>query len=350
MRGLNPERFEVHIACQHDRGAFFKEVEALGMPVHIINTTVNYRPYTALLKRLKPLIRFFKVQQFDIIHSWHWSSDWTEALAARLAGVPWIYTKKAMSWGNKHWHIRSLLAHYIITINDQMYDFFPWKKQQKLIPLGIDTRYYAPKKVLAPEAPVEDAVFRIITVANLVPVKGVEVLINALHQLQDAKVKLMVLGDDTGDYGQNLKALCKTLGVEQQVDFLGKQPDVRPYLAMANVYVIPTLNEGRREGMPMALVEAMSMGVPVLGSGIAGVNYVLRGFPGLLFQAGNVEELVEKLRVRMQCSKEQNSKLGQALRTYCEEHFSYKLFIKRHETLYLDILEKKVSNRQVEHV
>src|SRR5690554_4433857 len=84
VRGLDKSKFEVEIACQHDRGEFFKEVEALGVPIHFLETTVEYRPYISLLPRLRPIIKFFKQNEYDIIHSWHWSSDWTEVLAARL--------------------------------------------------------------------------------------------------------------------------------------------------------------------------------------------------------------------------------------------------------------------------
>ena len=96
INGLDKTKFEIEIACQHNKGAFFMEVEALGFPIHIMETTTSYRPYFSLFSRLRPIVRFFKKNEYDIIHSWHWSSDWTEALAARLAGVKWIYTKKAM--------------------------------------------------------------------------------------------------------------------------------------------------------------------------------------------------------------------------------------------------------------
>src|SRR5690554_6968789 len=130
VKGLDKDKFEVEVACRHNKGAFFKEIESLNVPIHLIETTCAYRPYTSLYKRLRPIVKFFKENKYDIIHSWHWSSDWTEVLAARLAGVKWIYTKKAMSWGNKHWKIRSYLANLIITINDEMHQYFPNKKNR----------------------------------------------------------------------------------------------------------------------------------------------------------------------------------------------------------------------------
>src|SRR5690554_7435 len=139
VKGLDKDEFELEIACSSNKGSFFAEVESLGVPIHIQKTTTEYRPYLTLPSRLRPIIRFMKSNKYDVIHSWHWSSDWTEALAARLAGVKWLYTKKAMSWGNRHWKIRSFMANFIITINDEMSLYFPNKKNQALIPLGIDT-------------------------------------------------------------------------------------------------------------------------------------------------------------------------------------------------------------------
>ncbi|HNU60151.1 MAG TPA: glycosyltransferase, partial [Aquaticitalea sp.] len=173
VKGLDPSRFEVHIACFHDRGAFFKEVEALGRPIHIVKTITNYYPYVTLFSRIWSISRFFRRQKFDLVHSWQWSNDWTEAVAAKLSGSRWIYTKKAMGYGSRHWRIKSYLADFIITINDEMRQYFPNKKAQGLIPLGLDTDFYSP--IHFQHIPSDG--FRVITVANLVPVKGIEILI-----------------------------------------------------------------------------------------------------------------------------------------------------------------------------
>src|SRR5690606_36818183 len=293
VNGLDKSKFDVHIACGDNKGEFFKTVETLGVPIHIFETKTAYRPYYNLLFRVHRISKFYKTQQFDIVHSWQWSNDWTEALAARLVGVKWLYTKKAMGF-NKHWKIKSFLAHFIITINDDMKQYFPNKKAQALIPLGINTDYYSLEAVKE-HILVYSSKFHIITVANLVPVKGSQVLIEAVHQLDNEKIRLTILGDYENDYGRSMVALSERLGMQEQVRFIGKQLDVRPYIASADLYVIPTLDEGRKEGMPMALVEAMSMGIPVLGSDITGINYVLKDFKELLFPAGDSAALALKI-------------------------------------------------------
>jgi glycosyltransferase involved in cell wall biosynthesis len=328
-KGLDTSKFNVEIACGHGKGSFFKIVEKLGFPIHIFDTRTSYRPYLSLLIRVLPVSRFYKKNNYDIIHSWQWSNDWTEAIAARLAGKKWIYTKKAMGF-NKHWKIKSFLAHFIITINDEMRAYFPNKKAQKLIPLGIDTEYYSPALFEKKST----KFFEVITVANMVPVKGIEILIKAIHLLNDAQIRLSVLGDNENDYGKSIQELCIELNMTNQVVFYGKQLDVRPYIAQSDLYVIPTLNEGRKEGMPMALVEAMSMGVPILGSNITGINYVLKEFDELLFLAGDFRALAQKLQLIKNLKKEERDTIGFALRKYCVDNFAMSAFIKAHEELY----------------
>lgn len=332
VKGLDAEKFEIEIACENNSGAFFKVIESLGYPIHLFATKTPYRPYFTLPLRIWEISKFYKKNQYDIVHSWQWSSDWTEALAARLLGVKWLYTKKAMGF-NKHWQIKSYVANFIITINDEMRAYFPNKKSQKLIPLGIDTKYYS-KQAIVNDVFKDISKFSIITVANLVPVKGIEVLVKAVNKLRDENIVLTILGDYKNEYGNKLKILVEDLDMKGQVHFLGKQLDVRPYIAASDLYVIPTLDEGRKEGMPMALVEAMSMAVPVLGSDITGINYVLKEFKELLFLAGDSDALSLKIKELQTLDDETRYKLGQDLRSYCVQHFKMEDFINDHEKLY----------------
>ncbi len=336
VKGLDKERFEVSIVCNHDKGSLFQEVKTLGIPIYLVNTTVSLRPYYTLFFRLRLFKNFVRNHEFDIVHSWHYSSDWTEALAVRLIGVKWLYTKKAMGFNHIHWIIRSYLANFVITINNEMRAYFPYKKQQALIPLGIDTDYYN-AKLFNNQRLKDDGKFHIITVANLVPVKGIEVLLKALKFINNKNITLTIVGDNRSPYGDSLAKMAIELKLDQQVVFLGKQADVRPFIAQADLYIIPTLDEGRKEGRPMALVEAMTMAVPVLGSNISGISYVLKDFPELLFPASDIKELSAKIETLYNKDSNERVLLGKALRTYCETHFSMETFINAHELLYLKL-------------
>ena len=330
MNGLDRSKFDISIAVEHTRGHFFKEVEKLGVPIYIQPVSTTYRPYLSLYGRIKKIASFMKKHQFDVVHSWHWSSDWTEVLAAKLGGAKFVYTKKAMSWGNKHWKIRSYLSDFIVTINHEMVNYFPKKSAQKLIPLGIDTEYYSPKGFQ--KTPSNK--FQIVSVANLVEVKGIEVLIEAVELLKDDEIEVKIVGDTRSDYAQNLIKSIESKGQQNQIKFLGKKPDVRSYLVNSDVYVIPTLNKGRKEGMPMALVEAMCMATPTLGSDISGINYVLKDFPDLLFEASNAQILAEKIKALNSQTQQERILLGEKLREYCVKNFTMKQFIDEHKYLY----------------
>lgn len=332
VQGINPENFEVAIACKHNKGAFFRNIEALGVPIYFIEHTIPLKPYYSFFSRLKPFKRFVNENNFDIVHSWNWSSDWTEVLASRMGGAKYIYTKKAMSWGNLHWKIKSFLSNFIITVNEEMKSFFPNKKNQLLIPFGIDTEYYNPDLFLKNK---EVGIFKIITVANLVPVKRIEVLINAIHGLKKPNMYLDIIGDDKTDYANELKQQVIDLDLEKQVSFLGKHTDVRSFLANSDLYVISS----EKEGMPMALIEAMTMKIPVLGADISGVNYVLKDFPQLLFEALNVEALSKEINAFYENSNNEREQIGQQLRDYSISHFSMSKFIEKHENLYMKLAQ-----------
>jgi glycosyltransferase involved in cell wall biosynthesis len=331
IKYLDKNTFEVFLMCNHSKGLLFEAIQELDVHITIQQVSFPLTPYVSLFRRIGPYKEFIRKNKIDVVHSWHWSSDWTEALAVRLAGSKFVYTKKAMSWGNRHWKIKSILANYIITINHEMRHFFPWKKQQSLIPLGLDTNYYAPESDRQIRS---ENTFRIITIANLVPVKGIEFLIQALYHLNNQNMVLDIIGDTRDSYVRGLEALVETLSLKNQVSFKGKHTDVRPFFGDADLYVIPTRNMGRKEGMPMALVEAMSMGVPVIGSNISGINYVLKDFPELIFEPDNVVALANKIQLIYHMNLSERMVLGNKLRTYVMDRFSMDTFVRSHEALY----------------
>ncbi len=332
-KSLNPEKFEISIACKNNKGLFFKEVEALDLPIYFIDPTVPLRPYYKLATRISRFKNFVKENNFDIVHSWHWSSDWTEVLGTRWGGAKFVYTKKAMTWGNIHWKIRSYLSDFIITVNEEMKNYFLYKKNQKLIPFGIDLKYYNPELFLKSK---QENYFNIITVAHLVPVKNVEVIIKALHILKNPMLHLDILGDSQTEYGALLKKKVKELKLEDQISFLGKHKDIRPFISQSDLYIISS----KKEGMPIALVEAMTMEVPVLGSNISGIKFVLKDFQKLLFESSNAYDLSKKIEIFLRQSEEERKTIGKELRNYCRSYFSLDNFIQEHEELYLKLVEK----------
>ena len=335
VKHLDKEIFEPEICCFHNKGKFFNEVKKLGVPIHIFNFTTLYKPLATFLFRVWKISRFFKKNKFDIIHSWHWSSDFSEPLAAKLAGIPFVYTKKAMGWGNKAWKWRSKLSTKIIAINDDMMsEFFSEMKEKTVqLPLGVDTNIFKSQtksSTLKKELQINEDDFVIVSVVNMVPVKGIEILLNAVRLLKDSKIKVFLIGNDKSEYVADLKKKYS----EKQFVFLEKKLDVKPYLALADVFVIPTKDEGRKEGMPIAPLEAMAMGIPVIGSKISGIKDILKDYPESLFTPSDTEDLKLKIVAIKNVSPQNKIKLKLKIRNTVIEKFSLERFIKERENIY----------------
>lgn len=343
VKGLDRTIFEPDICCFHDKGAFFKEVESLGVKIHLFPFTTGYKPRLGFLSRVLKIRKFFKTHQFDIIHSWHWSSDISEPLAARLAGIPYVYTKKAMGWGSRFWKLRSQLSSKVIVVNEDMIAAYFSSMLHKIItfPLAIDVERYQPmlpSAILQKQLGLLPDDFVIISVANLVQVKGIETLLEAVSSLKDPKVKVLIVGDDTNTYASELKSHYET---HKQIQFFGKQLDVRPYLALSDLFVIPTRDEGRREGIPNAPLEAMSMERIAIGSNISGIRDILKVFPDCMFKADDTLDLAQKIQTIMNTPKDARKALEKQMRNRVVDFFSIHDFIKRHETLYQELVDKK---------
>ena len=341
---LNKDVFEPHILCLNNKGAFFKVVEQSGIPVHVFNYLAKERPLQRMVVDCWKISRKLKEINPDIVHSFNYSSNYTEALAAKLAGIKWTFTKKNMSWGGSSqnsWKLRSFLAKKIIVQNKDMeQQFYPNSNKTELIPRGVVLEKFkasTPAKEIKEQmrTAVEQRV--LICVANFVPVKGIEILIDAFERVQkdNANWVLWLVGDDQNEYGQFLKEKVKKINLSHKIIFSGKQMDVRSYLNHAEIFVLPTLDKG--EGSPVALLEAMANSKVVIGSKVSGIKDQLENYAEHLFTPKNSGELAQKLNYFMNRNKEDLNEIGMQFNKLVQESYTIEVEVKRHEEFYLSL-------------
>ena len=341
---LNKDIFEPHILCLNKKGAFFKAVEESGVPIHVFNYLAKERPLHKMVKDCWKISRKLKEINPDIIHSFNYSSNYTEALAAKFAGIKWTFTKKNMSWGGSSknsWKLRSFLANKIIVQNkDMMKQFYPNSTKTTLIPRGVVTEKF---KKSTPDSSIKEQMKTnenqrvLICVANFVPVKGIEILIDAFNSVhsKNSNWVLWLVGDDQNEYGLQLKEKVKKLNLNTKIIFSGKQMDVRSYLNHAEIFVLPTLDKG--EGSPVALLEAMANEKVVIGSKVSGISDQLENHSEHLFTPKNSTELAEKLDCFMNMSKEELNEIGLKFTKLVHENYSIEVEVSRHEKFYLSL-------------
>ena len=343
---LDKEKFEPHIACMHDRGEFFKVVKDSGIPVHILQYT------TPMIPRLKGLLNCWKISRLfkkikpDIVHSFHYSADYSEALAARMAGIKWIFTKKNMNWGGgskNAWKLRSKLATWIIVQNtDMVKNFYPKEKNIYLIPRGVDTEEFQPREPsmkLKQEFGISNEARIILSVANLVPVKGIDVLIKAFKHVTEKYTQtiLFIVGDSQSEYAANLKILVNDLGLSKHVNFTGERYDVKDFHSIADIFVLPTHNTGRQEGSPVSLLEAMASGVLVIASDVAGIRDQLRDLPDQLSEPANSNSIFNKIDKFFQLNQQEIGVIISKQTEIVQNNFTINREVKNHQTVYLNV-------------
>lgn len=144
-----------------------------------------------------------------------------------------------------------------------------------------------------------DGPLNILTVARLVPVKGIEYLIEAVALLQEEKIPvfLKIVGpQDNPIYFNKLTRLARERGVNNQVIFVGRirhGDELFSLYREADVFVLPSISEGT----PKVLPEAMAKGLPIVATKVGGIpDQIEDGVNGLLVDPGRSDELVIALK------------------------------------------------------
>ena len=338
---LDKKYFEPYISCSHSRGHLFEEIIKLGIPFVINKNQINMIPRINGFIKCFRLSAFFRKLEIDLIHSFHYGSDYSEALAAKFAGIPWVYTKKNMNWGGKSkngWLLRSMLSTHIFLQNkDMKKSFFKKNNKISLVPRGVDTKEFFPIKK-------QDSLIRrykilnneliILSVANISPVKGINILISSFKKLSARYnfLRLFIVGDKSTNYAMKVEQEAKSSFFGSKIHFTGKVREVKDYYSIADIFVLPTIKKG--EGCPVSLLEAMSCGIPSIASKVSGIKDILKPFPELLFSPENEESLAEKLEKSI---LEKNNK-GEVYRNHILNEYDINTEVRNHEKIYKKIL------------
>lgn len=134
----------------------------------------------------------------------------------------------------------------------------------------------------------------VLCLGRLAPAKAQHLLIEALALLRDRNVAFRAVFAGGGPDRNSLEDLARRLGLDSRIEFTGPlgQKEVPAQYLRADVFALPSF----AEGLPVVLMEAMSMGVACLATRIAGIPELVRsGENGLLVPAGDVEALAEGL-------------------------------------------------------
>lgn len=217
------------------------------------------------------------------------------------------------------------------------------------IPNGIDTTKYSPSLdgISAASSGLRHGARHVaVIVGHLSEVKGYPTFFKAAARVvrRMDSVAFLVVGEEmvhTG-YRDHLERLVQSLGIAHCTHFLGWRKDVADVLRAADVMVLPS----HAEGLPLAVLEAMACGKPVVATPVNGVpEAVIDGGTGILVAPGDDEALAEAL-IRLFDQPEVARQMGSEGRRRVETHFSLGRFVKEIEALYDDVLTTQAAIKQ----
>jgi colanic acid/amylovoran biosynthesis glycosyltransferase len=225
-------------------------------------------------------------------------------LIHRLTGIPYSFTAQGSDLHVDRHMLSEKLAEaaFVVAISGYNRDLIlhecgdRWRDKIVVIHSGIESDFFKARASRRPDGP-----FRILCIGTLHEVKGQTYLIDACRLLSEAGVELscQLVGD-----GKDRAALERQIadaGLEERVRLEGQRTrgQVAELLRAADVLVAPSVptKQGKREGIPIVLMEALATGVPVLASDISGIPELVEdGRTGLLAPPRDTEALARALR------------------------------------------------------
>jgi glycosyltransferase involved in cell wall biosynthesis len=307
--------YEVDVATNFEFGSITSQSRVNEYKKELLERGIGvyHVPITRSLSEVKDIVASYKIvkrladnKHYKIVHCHSPIGGVICRMAFRKArrkyGTKVIYTAHGFHFfkgaSKKAWAffypIEKFCSRYtdlIITINQEDYNNaqkFHCKRVEYVPGIGIHTEEFRNVKIdkhaKRLELGFDDDDFIFMSTGQLSVRKNHEVVIRALAQIDNPKVKYLIVG--FGELEDKLKSLANELNIRERVVFADYRGDVKELLHAVDAYAFPS----RQEGLPVALMEAMAVGLPVVCSRIRGnVDLIENGKGGYLYECNDVD-------------------------------------------------------------
>lgn len=339
--GMKSKGHNVFIASSGgDLLAKFRDKEVSFIPIPI-RTKQELSPgiFVSAFK-LASAIRKYDI---SIVHTNSRTTQVLGCLLERFSGVvhistchgffkPRIFRKIFPCWGRKVIAISQQVKEHL------MQDFKVKEKDIIVINNGIDLNRFkvrdaAGRALRKRELGLGDGPV-VGIVARLSDIKGHAYLIEAMGEVikKNAQAQLLIVGE--GKMKQELVNLVKSLHIEENVFFVPSVDDTNKVLSAMDIFVMPSI----KEGLGLALMEAMACGLSVIGSRVGGIKTLIEnGVNGLLTKPADANALSEGISELLR-NQQKSQALGINARVFINQNFSQDKMIDETERLYSQCL------------
>ncbi|MFN8413459.1 MAG: glycosyltransferase [Anaerolineales bacterium] len=322
------------------------QLRALGVPVTTLNIKKLYDP-----RAIPSILKVLKKGKFDIVQTHLTHSNILGSVSARLLGIPVFATLHTTNESDLigHFTVRRNIQRFILrNITNRVIavaDSVASAHKERLGGRDVDV---VPNAVVdIPKLPEEqqDKLRRevlgdpkrlfVLSVGRLIEDKGMSDMINAFSAIikKNSSSYLLIVG--AGELLDNLKKQVEQLNLADFIGFAGAREDAAQLMSVADIYV----SSSHREGLSIALLEAMSVGLPILATSVGETASLLENGRGVLVPPKNVDKFAEELSKLIE-QPLLRSTLGAAAREYVQSQYNLSLWMDRLLVLYSEELNK----------
>jgi glycosyltransferase involved in cell wall biosynthesis len=348
VTGLDKDRYDAEVWCLAYGGEIAEELIDMGVSVKILGMKSYYNPLS-----LVALSRLMRKEKIEILHTHGYFASTFGRLAAILAGVPVIITHvHSTYYGYSKRNL--LIERFLSFFTDKIVCVSVAVQKFVLEVEGINEKktlviYNGVKELGVREAKLDvsrksfdisDSNIVVITVASLTPHKGHGVLIDAMHILSQEyqSLRFLIVGD--GPLRNDLAEYVKKLDLTQNIVFTGLKRDIYSLLRLSDIFVLPSLE---REGLGIAIIEAMACGLPLAGTRLGGIPEVIEeNVNGFLVTPGDPEELAVAIE-KLISDKIARERMGQMGRLIYEKKFTVTKMTESIGSLYDELIERRLG-------
>ena len=298
---------------------------------HLPRTTIAARSLHAL-SAVRAVAALAIVRRYRIVHTYLYWSDVVGALGAALAGSSRIVeSRRAMRrWRRPDGLVfkvlesvsngvaTDLIANSQAVLREAEAEEWFLPRRRTVIYNGVDVPVLHARQPALSSAPL-----RLLCVGALAERKGQDVLLEAFAiARRDVDVVLDLIGG--GPCEATLKEYARSRGLTDFVAFHGERPDPDSFYRNADVFVLPS----RQEGFSNALLEAMAYGLPVIATDVGGNREAIHPDGGLLVPAMNAAALADAI-LRVAERRRELAAMGDANRNRVEHEFTLRVSAER---------------------
>lgn len=274
------------------------------------------------LTTYKKLKKIIVEGNYDVIHTHTPVASTLARLVSKNLDIVTVYTAHGfhfykgaplVNWLVYYPTERYLSKHtdVLLTMNEEDFQIASsWKrpKTYKVSGVGVNldriTNTEVNIDVKKEELGISKDSFVMTSVGELSKRKNHEVVIKALAKLKNVNVEYIICGP--GPLKEYLENLAVTLNVENKVHFLGQRKDVTEINMISNLFILPSY----QEGLPVALMEAMASGVPVLATDIRGSSDLISEKGGFLVDPDDIDGFARKINKAYKLGNEKLNEMG----------------------------------------